>query len=441
MLRRISASALLATFLTGGLLAAPVAPELSSRPGAAYTIYLNFTGFGYTGTWGNTGKTPGNVPAYTTDPDATSFSAGEIGNIRQIWARTAQKYAGFDVDITTVDPAVRAGKAGNDAERQAYYDATPRTMHTVIGGTDAWYGSAGGVSYLGTTQNGGYTGGYHTNWVFPNGSAGNLQFLAEATAHENGHGLKLDHQRDQINGGEYSSNGGARGAGSYAPVMGNSYSAQRGAWREGNATGNAQNDVVTLLSNRNIGGLLDDGIGHSLASATPLPLTATGGVTTVDFTRAAGTILPTNGGANGAMGSDNYTRDFFAFDSLGGSITLSARNGTQFLTPGVADPGATLDSTLDVFDATGALVGSGVRDASTLFSTFSRDLTVGRYYARVGSVGGYTSSYEPNAHYFTMGSYFLTGSGKLAAVPEPASLAALGLGALALLRRRRARVS
>ena len=157
----------------------------------------------------------------------------------------------------------------------------------------------------------------------------------------------------------------------------------------------------------------------------------------MDFTRAAGTIVPINAGSNGAMGADNYTRDFFAFDSLGGTVTLTARNGTQFLTPGVADPGATLDSTLDIFDAAGAFVGSGARDASTLFATFSGDLNAGRYYARVGSVGGYTSSYEPNAHYFTMGSYFLTGSGRLAAVPEPASLAALGLGALALLKRRR----
>ena len=272
MLRRISASALILTFLAGGAFAAgPSAPELASRPGAAYTIYMNFSGFEYNGTWGGTGKTPGNVPAYTTDGDATTFSATELNNIRQVWARTAQKYSGFDVNVTTIDPAVAAGRASSDAQRQAYYDATPRAMHTVIGGTSAWFGSAGGVSYVGTTQYGGYTGGFHTNWVFPNSSAGNLRYLAEATAHENGHGLSLSHQKDQITGAEYSSNNGANGNGSYAPIMGNSYSSQRGAWREGNAAGNGQNDVATLLSNGGMGSLLEDGIGHSLATATPSP--------------------------------------------------------------------------------------------------------------------------------------------------------------------------
>ena len=46
------------------------------------------------------------------------------------------------------------------------------------------------------------------------------------------------------------------------------------------------------------------------------------------------------------------------------------------------------------------------------------------------------SSHETNAPYFNMGGYFLTGSG-IQAVPEPASMLALALGATALLRRRK----
>ena len=93
----------------------PAAPALNSNPGARYTVFLNFTGFNYNGTWA--GKTPGNVPAYTTDADATTFSTGDLNNIREIWARTSQKYIGMNINVTTVDPAPRGL---TDAQRQTW---------------------------------------------------------------------------------------------------------------------------------------------------------------------------------------------------------------------------------------------------------------------------------------------------------------------------------
>ena len=39
-------------------------PQLSSSPGAPYTIYLDFAGFNFTGSWGSSGETPGNTPAF-----------------------------------------------------------------------------------------------------------------------------------------------------------------------------------------------------------------------------------------------------------------------------------------------------------------------------------------------------------------------------------------
>ena len=54
-------------------------PALNSRPGAAYTLYLNFGGFAFTGTWGGgaTNGTPGVTPAYTADA-SPDFSAAEV---------------------------------------------------------------------------------------------------------------------------------------------------------------------------------------------------------------------------------------------------------------------------------------------------------------------------------------------------------------------------
>src|ERR1043165_3350316 len=81
--------------------AVPVPAFYSSRPGAAYTLYLDFGGFTYSGT--RNGLTPGVTPAYSVDGDVTSFSALELSNIQQIWSRVATQYAPFNINVTTVD--------------------------------------------------------------------------------------------------------------------------------------------------------------------------------------------------------------------------------------------------------------------------------------------------------------------------------------------------
>lgn len=442
--------------LVGSSALAQTVPGLSSRPGAAYTLYLNYGGFNFTGTWGGAanGSSPGNTPAYSIDGNTGAFSQGELDNIRLSWARTAEKYVGFNINVTTIDPAIAAGQSGNDFARQAYYDSTARLMHTVIGGTGSWFnnGNSGGVSFLGTTANtysvagfnSGAGRGMKTNWSFMGpgfGWAWDPQFVGEVTAHENGHGLNAGHQSDFSGGtfvAEYSSGSGT-GNGSYAPVMGNSYSSQRGTWRIGDTpVGNnnaraTQNDVHVIAANSGLN-YVDSGIGHSFATSTPLAI-ASG---SVNPQMAKGHINPITENNPSAMGEDSYTKDVFAFRSTGGQINLRLNNGNQLLQAGTADPGATLRSRLRIFDSFGNLVANGIEDGSTLFTTYSGNLGAGDYFAQVSSFGGfqYAGNFN-NGQYFDMGSYFLTGSGSLAMVPEPATMAALGIGALALMRRRR----
>lgn len=399
-------------------------PALSSRPGAAYTIYLDFAGFSFTGTWVN-GMTPGVTPAY--DNTVGSFSAQDQANIAEVWARVAEKYAAFDINVTTIDPAVAAGQAGTDIARQAYYDSAPRLMHTVVGGTGTWYGSAGttGVSGIRTDQNTYTTGwnngagkGFHTNWAFSGQVGSNLKALGEIASHENGHGLGLSHQSDfsgtkLVN--EYSTNNNVSGNGSYAPVMGASYYSQRGTWRVGTSDQSgpvAQNDVQTILSNVGMGGFVNDGIGHAAPAATLLPLSGSA----VDFARAAGVIVPASTAAPTPIGVSNYVSDYFWFRTDGtGPLTLTAVDGGQRLTPGVADPGATLRSTLSILDASLNVVATATLAGSTMSETFSGTLPAGRYIAVVASAGGYQSASDLSAQYFDVGSYFLTGSGFSAA--------------------------
>src|SRR4051812_38519182 len=69
-------------------------PPLSSRPAAPQKLYIDFDG-DYTANWG--AYHPTSTPSYDTDGNPYDFSAGEVSNIQQIWARVAEKYSPFNV--------------------------------------------------------------------------------------------------------------------------------------------------------------------------------------------------------------------------------------------------------------------------------------------------------------------------------------------------------
>jgi len=405
--------------------AASVPLALSSRPGAPYTIYLDFGGFSFTGLWGNNALySPGATPAYTNDGDATTFSASELANMQNVWSRVAEKFTWANVNVTTVDPAVAAGQAGSDLARQNYYDSQPDMMHTVIGGSGGWT-CGGGIGFIGVTGHSQVgTNGDHTDFVFSAQNPNRLPFVAEAAAHENGHGLGLQHQSDYDGTtltNEYSSGTGI-GPGSKAPTMGNAYSAERGLWKMGTAhvlNGGEiiQNDVAAILNvNANPGiAIADDGVGHALATATPLPLIGVA----INFNLATGVIAPTSS-SPAPGGAANYSTDYWSFTAPGGPMSISAIAGRETITPGVADPGATLDATLRIFDALGNVVAESA--TSSLSETISTDLAPADYFAQVSSAADPTGS-----SFFDLGTYFLVG-----AVPEPPSVLLLAISSLIL---------
>ncbi len=402
-------SALAPSYAQAGI---PV-PEYSSRPGAAYTMYLNFGGFSFNGDWGSAGNgTPGVTPAYTVDADASTFNATELANIQNTWSRVAEKYAAFDINVTTKDPAATGL---TDTQRQTYYDSQARLMQTVIGGSGGWSGG-GGVSYVGTTK---YTyggSGYHTNWVFSAQSSSNLQFIAEATAHEQGHGMVLDHQSDYSAGvyvREYSSGTPGTGSGTFAPIMGNSYSDQRGLWSVGTGSNGAIQDDVDLLLSYNTGlSIVNTGVGKTLGTATRVPVTST----TVDFTLAKGIITPNPSVSDhDPTNLAHYTSDYWFFNTSGGTVNLTAKSGRSTITAGSADPGMTLDATLKILDSNGNVLYSSSYVAGQFDATLNVTLPSGKYYALVTSTNGsggtglIDTSYTARSFY-DIGSYFLTGT-------------------------------
>ncbi len=396
------------------------APQLSSRPGAAYTIFLDFSGFNFTGTWGSGGSTPGSMLAY--DKAANGFSTADQATMAQIWAAVSQKYAAFNVNVTTIDPAVTAGKASTDATRQAYYDSQAKMMHTLITAA-AFMSGSGGVSYVGVTQsaesttaNSGASYGYHTNFVNTDGVGLGAQDVGEAAGHENGHGLGLNHQSD-FNGSTlvnpYSAGTGT-GAGSVAPMMGVSYNSQRGLFRNGlNSSDVNQNDVAVIASQTGMT-LVDDGVGHTLANAAFLPATVSG---IVNFAAAKGTILPVKSASGYTpIGVANYTTDLFAFNASGGTVSLVLHDGADRVLPGVTDHSPVLASSFNVLNASGGIVATATESFTTQTETFSQTLAAGKYYIQVSSAGGETGVYNSasgsqTSTYYDLGDYYLTGTG------------------------------
>ncbi len=101
--------------------------------------------------------------------------------------------------------------------------------------------------------------------------------------------------------------------------------------------------------------LIAEGIGHSIATATPLPIIADN----VDFSLATGVIVPLSESNPLALGANNFTKDYFS-SSLQSTalISLTANNSTQFLTAGVAGGVGALRSTLSLYNFSGGVIGT-----------------------------------------------------------------------------------
>ncbi|HEX4142129.1 MAG TPA: Ig-like domain-containing protein, partial [Pirellulales bacterium] len=188
-------------------------PALSSLPGAAATLYLNFGG-DTVSSWGN--ESPGVIPAYDQDHDPTTFNDTDLASIKEIWTQVANAYSPFNINVTTIKPASMAHG---------------QTMEVDIGGTGAWDSSQpeGGVAYVG-----GFTNASLPNLAFVfsgNLGDGDPTNTADAIEHEAGHMLGLEHQSTYSGTtlvDEY--NPGTAAAG---PIMGVPYGSATARWWDG----------------------------------------------------------------------------------------------------------------------------------------------------------------------------------------------------------------
>ena len=199
-------------------------PQLASRPTAKVHMYLDFDGEKVMDPLWNGGRLiDAKAPIYTE------------AQIREIWSVVAERYAAFNINVTTkLEDYTNA-----DINSRARAIFTP---------TNGWRRGFGGIAMISSMRNAGKSVWSPSIpcWVFTN-MLSRLRSVGECAAHELGHTLSLTH--DGKDKATYYT-----GQGDWAPIMGTTYNKPVAQWSKGEYAGanNTQDDIATILSNKNV---------------------------------------------------------------------------------------------------------------------------------------------------------------------------------------------
>ena len=344
-------------------------PVRHSKPDSINTIYLDFNGETISGSgWNDPGESWLCKP-YDRDGNPTTFNESEQRHILTAWAKVAEDYAPFDVNVTTERPATMTA-------RVSHVMITPGKDENGVSLPHDGYGGIAYVNVFGAWKD------YLISFCQP--YSGNS--VAEVISHEVGHNMGLSH--DGRNGSTYYGGHGS-GETSWGPIMGASYGKQVTQWSNGDYSGatNTQDDLAKLKSKLNY--KTDD---HG------------------DLINEASILKHDSGIINdiGLIGKTGES-DVFKFSAKAGTVSLSVNSYYGLL----ASNGGNLDVDLEVRDSSGNTIVSSNSATDTDASINFNLSEAGNYYVMVssGTVSGWES--EPPTGYSSYGSlgqYFVTGS-------------------------------
>jgi hypothetical protein len=332
---------------------------LHSRPNATRKIFLDFDGHQVTGTaWNNAANPVIDVAPYSKDTNP-AFSRSEMDVIQEVWARIAEDYAVYNIDVTTQDP----GTAGllRTATEDAEYGMRA-AITTDMGLRDILCGGGGGCAgkaYVGAFNRVSSNGFYHPAFGMPTATASATE-VAGIVSHEIGHSLGLNHDGLYTSAYYWDATGGKI----WSPTMGAAFTPLN-QFSNGDYAGatETQDDLAVMAQHGPT--LLSDDYGDTPATA-----------------RAVGAGDVTVKG----LISSRTDRDVFAVTRTC-TGTLSAT-----LTPAALGPD--LDTTLRLLDASGSALAFSnpptARSGSVLTgmdSAVAKSVSPGTYYLEVDGTG------------------------------------------------------
>jgi hypothetical protein len=363
---------------------------LHSRPAATKKIFLDLDGHTTIDPFWD--PNPVVTPRYDSDNDTSAFSATELAQVREIWARVAEYFAPFDVDVTTEDPGV-------DGLTNAFGGDTEWGIRVVIGGDNSWYGSATGVAGLGVF------GDNIDCFVFADNLGDSPIAIASTTAHEVGHTLGLGHD-GRISPAETYYGGHGTGATRWQPIMGSGPVTGLEHWSKGEyASANNTQDDLLLITTRvqNSFGYRPDDHVSVFAGAT--------GLTNVSSTALTGT-------GNIEQQTD---LDYFQF-----TVTTA---GTVDIDVDPATYNRMIDAQVELYNSSFSLLATD-NPADQVFASITQSLAAGTYYLKIDGVGKPDPLVTGYTDYGSLGNYVInvtaTG-GAIFADPLPAPLVAAPL--------------
>lgn len=353
------------------------AQNLSSLPGSAYVLYLDFDGHADNSGWWSSTAFP--------DPVTTAPSTLNSTQITEVFNRVSEDFRPFNINVTT-DATVYGNALQSNKQRIVI---TPTSQFY----TDA-NGSAGGVAFLNV-----FGGGEIAGYVFSNFLGNSPKNIAEAASHEAGHTLGLQHHSKFNSSCQYETEyhpGLGTGQTKWAPIMGNSYSSIISQWYHGAAndptcTQGIQDDLAVITTQNGFGYRNDD-FGNTLAAAS---------------------LLTFSGNAVSRQGIISTRSDVDVFRFEVGNPGIYSFTATPFSVNTSTLSGANLDIRLVLQNSAGTQIGSA-NDTTVLGSALNNvALNAGTYYITVDGAG--VANYRDigsagTTDYGSLGTYTLNGS-------------------------------
>jgi hypothetical protein len=334
-------------------------PLLNSNPSASAVVFLDFDGQTVNGTSWN-----------VSGPIYCGASGLDNTQITTVFDRVSEDYRPFNINITT------------DSTK---YFAAPinKRMRVILTVTWQWYGSAGGVAFVGS-----FAWGDNTPcFIFTSLLNYNVKNVSEAAAHEAGHTLGLFHQSSyDVNCVKISDYNYGQGTGEigWAPIMGAGYYQNLTLWNNGpNSFGcnNLQSDLSVITTNNGFTYRTDD---HAASFA---------GATSVGFSGNQFTV-------NGII-EQNSDQDMIKF--IQPSLGRFQLNAVPY-NVGAGNAGSDLDLQVTLFNGSQTQINM-YNPGTLLSSVIDTVLDAGTYYLRIEGKG---NVYAPN--YASLGSYALNGT-------------------------------